>query len=200
MDFKKTDPIQSLLNSGADAYKNIWLAKFDFSNVTDTTGNITKIGDNTAFYRAEQFIVPKFSTEGDERTLWGKKIKVPKPEVNMDRTLTFTFRMDASYNLYDGFKELLHRVVNGQNTTGTALGVANWQNTTFKIKVYGYNGIYSAASTNVDETIIQSSSELWEFENCWVSDVSEPQFARDDASVLTFDVKINFGKVIYGDL
>lgn len=197
MSFRKTDPIQSLLNSGADAYKNIWFAKF--TGLPD--GH--KIGANTAFYRAEQFTVPKFSTEGDERTLWGKKIKVPKPEVNMDRTLTLTFRIDANYNLYDGFKDLLHNVVDGQNSDekSEALGVANWQNTSLGVEVYGIKGNYTPAM-DIEKDIFQQDDMriAWKFANCWVSDVSEPQFARDDASVLTFDVKINFGKVDYGDL
>lgn len=192
--FIKTDPIQSLLNSGADAYKNIWYAK-----ITGLTTNLDDLDGDNMMFRADNFALPKFSTEGDERQLWGKKIKTPKPEVNMDRTFTITFRMDAWYNLYDIFKNQLHRVVNGQNSASNdKAGISNWITGSLGVEVYGLKGEYAATSALTKDTFTKAgNSEVWKFSNCWVADVSEPQFSRDDASVITFDVKFNFAKSDY---
>lgn len=194
VNFVKTSPIDALLNSGADAYKNIWYSKIEGMDFT-SWGD----GENVMF-RAEGFNLPKFSTEGDERTLWGKKIKTPKPEVNMERTFTITYRMDANYALYDDFKTELHKVVNGQNSSSnTLVGISNWIDGNITVTVYGLKGVYNGTgetgttSELTTETFTkEGASEVWTFNNCWIADVSEPSFARDDASIVTFEVKFNF--------
>lgn len=196
----KMNPVQTLLNSGADAYKNIWYATVK-PKIKEESGY--KILDPIlTSVRLDSFKVPEFSIETTERQLWGKKIKVPKPEVTMDRKLTLNVRMDSEYGIYDEFKKLLHQTVNGQNNSDNkTIGVSNSIPTDkVNVEIFGQTGSYSAESgISKDATNTMFTSPTWTFEDCWVQSVAEPQFSRDSAEVVTFEVVLIFGTVDYGD-
>ena len=114
------------------------------------------------------FEIKESSIDTDDRKYHGTTIKVPKTTLNFDRTFSLKLRLDASYALYQQFvtwHETVADPVSG--------GVANWANSTGKVRVEALTGTYAA--TSVDQytdkntyTIAHSDDNAqWTFYDVW---------------------------------
>lgn len=180
--------VQTMLNSGADAQKNmfdIWI-KFPWSD------EYTPIGD-----RCKGFQVPEAATGTTERNYHGSKITVPTSQIDINRSLSLTFRLDASYSWFQQF-------ISWHSTTADPIsgGVSNWANATGEIKVKQLSGTYAATGVSnyiddTDYTIKGDTNATWTFYDVWVNKVTEPNFDSSGGGELEFTVEFVFGDCDY---
>lgn len=184
--------IQALVNSGADAFNNMY-------DVVITAPGAAEPGQ-TMTVRASGFQVPDAATDEYEISYHGNKISKPKPNQVFDRKFSLEFRMDAAFSIHDFFLKWESYVVNP--TTG---GVANVAPALGKVVVRTINTPFVASgSTNSiidytgdDGTISQNKTREWTFEDVWVQKVGQPQFTTEGSDVLKFTVDFRCGNVGY---
>lgn len=183
--------VQAMLASGADAQKNMFDAWVTFPWTPNNETVLTT--------RASNFEIKDAKVGTEERKYHGTTVKVPKTSIEFDRTFSLTFRLDASYSLYQQFI-IWHQTV-GDPVNG---GVANWANSTGKIRVQALSGTYAA--TGVDNYIDTSTTYAikdsndnaeWTFYDVWVSGVGQPKFDGSDGGALTYNVDFVFGDCDY---
>jgi hypothetical protein len=196
--------IQALINSGADATKNMYdvLHKWPWADTFDGGVSVRQKGVN----------IPEASTETYDVSYQGVTMKRAATKVNMERTFEITYRLDAAYEQYGKFikwHSYTSNPVTGQvGNTPLAIG---------SVKVVAPKGQYNAydlwngSTTNgasgraekmrmVDEdtsTKDAAGHVLWEFDNVWVFKVTQPAFSPDGGDALEFTVGYAFGDVDY---
>lgn len=180
--------IQALVNMGADAQKNMFDTWIKFPWDEEETIVST---------RAEGFNIPKAETATDDRKYHGSSMKTPTSEITFERTFTLTFRLDASYALYQQF-------VSWHETTGDPVngGVSNWMNATGTVKVKQLSGTYAATGVGdyidgTDYTITGDNNALWTFYDVWVGGVGQPSFSNDSSGHITYEVTFYFADTDY---
>lgn len=152
-----TNAIDEMLNSGADAYKNIYDVHIKFpsetiSNTDELAGTKLAVKEGTAKFvsvRCEGFNIPKYESGMSDRKYKGVTVSVPKPEENFTREFELTFRMDADYTLYGDFCKWQSKVV------GPNGNVSNWLSHLGEVEVTAVTGDYIAATSRsgIDEQI-----------------------------------------------
>jgi hypothetical protein len=135
----------------------------------------------------------------DDRKYHGSSINVPKSSIELDRTFSLEFPLDASDSLLLQFITWHQTVADPVNG-----GVANWANSTGKVRVQALTGTYAATSVNtyIDTATtyaINDSSDNaeWTFYDVWVSKVTQPNFNGEDGGALKYTVEFAFGDCDY---
>ena len=183
--------VQAMLASGADAQQNMFDIWITFPwNANDEVVVST---------RAQAFQIKDASVEMDDRKYHGSTVKIPKTSINFERTFSLEFRLDASYSLYQQFITWHQTVADPVNG-----GVANWANSTGKVRVQALTGTYAATSVNtyIDNSTtyaINDSSDNaeWTFYDVWVSKVGQPNFNGEGGGALKYTVEFAFGDCDY---
>lgn len=183
--------VQAMLASGADAQKNM----FDVW-VTFPWDPNEEVVLST---RAQNFEIKDAGVSMDERKYHGTTINVPKTSIDFERKFSLTFRLDASYSLYQQFITWHQTVADPVNG-----GVANWANSTGKVRVQALTGTYAATSvdTYIDTAstyAISNSTDNaeWTFYDVWVAKVGQPKFDGSDGGALDYTVDFVFGDCDY---
>lgn len=183
--------VQAMLASGADAQKNMFDVWVTFPwNPNDEVVLST---------RAQSFEVKEANVGMDERKYHGTTVNIPKTSIEFERKFSLEFRLDASYSLYQQFITWHQTVADPVNG-----GVANWANSTGKVRVQALTGTYAATSVN---TYIDTASTYaianstdnaeWTFYDVWVAKVGQPKFDGSDGGALTYGVDFVFGDCDY---
>ena len=196
--------IQALINSGADATKNMYdvLHKWPWSDGFDGGVSVRQKGVN----------IPEASTETYDVSYQGVTMKRAATKVNLERTFEITYRLDAAYAEFGKFvrwHSYTSNPVTGQvANTPLALG---------SVKVVAPKGQYNAydlwngkktdptdrskqmgmSDSNVTLPTADDGYVLWEFDNVWVTKVTQPQFSPDGGDALEFTVGYAFGDIDY---
>lgn len=183
--------IQAMLQSGADAQKNMFDAWITFPWDADTEVAIS--------VRCKDFSIKDAEVQMDERKYHGTSVSVPKTEITFDRKFDLSFRLDASYALYQQFITWHSTVADPVNG-----GVANWANSTGKVRVQALTGTYAATSINsyIDTKTTYAIADSddnaeWTFYDVWVSKVGQPQFSGDGGGAMEYTVSFVFGDCDY---
>lgn len=179
--------IKALVDSGADAFGNLYDIMIAFPWETDNEYTLTT--------RAEGFEVPTFSSKTYTRSYHGNTQICVAPQMEGERKFTITFRLDASYNLFGQFQSWLSSVIDP--VTG---GVANWAPVTGKVRVVQLTGAYVATSLpnkigddkngSIEDP---NANATWKFTEVAVIKVGQPKFKTADAEALTYEVEFIFG-------
>lgn len=183
--------VQAMLASGADAQKNMYDVWVTFPwNTNDEVVLST---------RSSSFEIKDAAIGTDERKYHGSTINVPKTQIEFERKFSLEFRLDASYSLYQQFITWHQTVADPVNG-----GVANWANSTGKVRVQALSGTYAATSV---ETYIETNSTYaikdaednaeWTFYDVWVQKVGQPKFNGSEGGALTYSVDFIFGDCDY---
>ena len=182
--------IQAMLASGADAQKNMFDVWVTFPWMPDDEVVLST--------RAAEFAIKDAEVGEEERKYHGTSIKVPTTQITFDRSFELTFRLDASYSLYQNFVTWHQTVADPVNG-----GVANWATSTGKVRVQALTGTYAATSVNtyVDTKTTYAIADSddnaeWTFYDVWVKKVGQPQFGADGGA-LTYAVSFIFGDCDY---
>lgn len=193
----KNRHIQALMDSGADAFSNMY--ELYITPPGNDAGTIMTV-------RAQSFKIPEAAVEVYDKKYHGNSLKAVKPSITFERKFSVTFRADAGYNLPDMFLQwhgLVGNPVSGgvANTSAHAEGI---------VRVKSLVNAYIAAkneSRGVNEkwfngpsgeiAATNSDTRDWTFENVWVEKVSQFEYKTDTADPLTFTVDFNFGHTDY---
>lgn len=180
--------VQALIQSGADAQKNmydIWV-KFPW----DEEGTLVSM-------RASKFDPPKEDVGTEARNYHGSKIEMPTSESKIERKFTLTMRLDASYAFYKQFIAW-HQIV----VDPVSGGVSNWPTATGVVTVKALSGTYAA--TGVGDYIDQQnynvkgdSNATWTFYDVWVQSVGQPSFDSSGGGSMTYEVQFQCGDIDY---
>lgn len=193
--------IQALINSGADATKNMYdvLHKWPWTDGYDGGVSVRQKGVN----------IPESSTETYEVSYQGVTMKRAATKVNLERSFEITYRLDAAYEQYGKFVKwhsYTSNPVTGQvGNTPLAIG---------SVKIVAPKGQYNAYDLWNDKKVEDRDSKmrmfdedgtatdangyvLWEFDNVWVFKVTQPAFSPDGGDALEFTVGYAFGDVDY---
>ena len=184
--------IEALINSGADAFDNM----YDIYIVPPG-------GEKTVMtVRATGFDVPDASVGEYEKEYHGTKMKFPKPQTEFNREFTIEFRYDAAYNLHDFFLQWQSAVVNPK--TGGVANVAAYMGSVIvrtidTMYVATKDGDNSLTKSYTDDTgeIKESDTREWRFDDVWVKKVGQPKFKTKGGEVMTFTVEFRCGDVDY---
>lgn len=186
--------ITTLLSLGNDAMDNmydVYYSPAGGENEMHLTG------------RLEGFNPPAWKPGTHEIGYHGQKITLPSTKLEFTRELELTFRLDSNYQWYDYWRSLA--IYAGNAVTG---GVANAPVNTGTLKVLTVaDDMVGAGSKDAPAIYGQETKEavnnnghagmMWVYYDCWVSDVTEPQFKTDGGDVQSFTVKLYFGRCKY---
>lgn len=184
--------IQAMLASGADAQKNMFDAWITFPWAADDEVPIS--------VRCADFEIKEAKVKTEQRGYHGTSVDVPTTGIEFDRGFDLTFRLDASYSLYQQFITWHQTVADPVNG-----GVANWATSTGKVRVQALSGTYAATSVNtyLDTKTTYAIADNddnaeWTFYDVWVTGVGQPKFQGGaEGGNLTYTVNFKFGDCDY---
>lgn len=187
-----------LMTATGDAMNNMFDVGVKFPWETSGDGIHPEVS-----YRCSGFEPPEDKTETYPVTWHGITVQKVKSGINMERKMSLTFRVDATYELYNKFKawEKVTRDVNtgGVANTASALGQfwvwapGSEYNATdsFEKKPNGQGGAYLRDSMEG-----KVADLYWLYDNAQVINVSKPKFSNG-ASGEKMDYTVEF---IFGDV
>lgn len=186
--------IQALMDSGADAFANMYELYIQGPGADSKVMTV----------RASGFKIPEAAVEVYDKKYHGNTVKAVKPNLNFERKFTITFRADAAYQLHEFFVKW-HAMV-GNPVTG---GVANTAAHAYgKVKCksiastfianndanYGVNNRFFKDDMGEIPSTEEAGVETWDFDNVWVDKVSQFEYKTESADPLQFTVDFNFGQ------
>lgn len=189
-----------LMQSTGDAMNNI----FDVGIVFpwDSGSDGTSLPEVS--YRCKGFNPPEDKTKTYDVSWHGITVKKIQAGIDMAREFELTFRMDATYALYNRFKAW-KKVTTDVNTGG----VANTASALGQVWVYApgseYNATASFGADNpngkdgayLSKTLQGKVNDLyWLYDSVQVIEVGQPQFSNEaTGKAMEFKVKFIFGDV-----
>jgi hypothetical protein len=117
------------------------------------------------------------------------KFDKPSGKSDLNKQLTFTFRIDKYWRVYNSFK-LWHSLIMNQDTG--AISPDNAAN--------GLGGGNSPIRVPITVQTLDSNNILtggqWDFEGCWPTSVNGIEFSQDNGDPLIANVTLDFIKMI----
>lgn len=181
--------IQSLINAGADAMSNMYEVIFYPPNpLTPNDQDWLKI-------RVKGFTPPNPEHLTYDVNWKAISIKRPATKITLDRTLEFEFRLDANYRVYQGL--LTWQKYTSDATAGYADNEISGGGT---IKVRALKVPVTSAFDGTADEIAAGDAAIWEFKDVWITKVTPPTYATDDATALTVSATFAYGEYSGPDL
>ena len=181
-----TTYIDDLIGQGPDALSNLYYIEFEGGEFKDST-TVQKLK-----VRAGDFKAPAFSQTTDKKNFMTVSVDMPKPEIQGDKKLSFTFRVDENFEIYQ--KLVAQKRKTSISNLGYVNPYVNREENNFAVKVYAYiEGISrsNAAGIGVDYS---NYKLLYKFYNCWIRTLDGLTFTYDNSTPLTVKVEISFQK------
>lgn len=192
--------VNTLISAGADAMTNMFEVHFTlpsglFTPVPPQAGIASQrvSGESMAtslMVRTDGF-TPPTPSQVTYTNHW-KTVSVDRPatKINLDRTFSITFRVDAYYSVY---KTLLRwqsktmQVSDGfasNSLASTNLGT---------VEVKAAEGLVDSLS-DVDDNTALSTETSWKFEDAWIESITPPTYGTSSADPAKVTAKFRFGK------
>ena len=172
--------ITSLINAGSDAMKNLYYLEFK-SGVLENASQSLKV-------RTQDFKPPTASQGVHTVNFMTVGVDMPTAEINLDKTLSFSFRLDENYNLYKFLLAQQSTTFNGN--LGYAINRVpddSDQTYGFTIKAYIYD---RTLGDSIDDE--SNYRNMYTFRYCWIPSISGLQYSYDSANVLTLSATVKF--------
>jgi hypothetical protein len=122
-------------------------------------------------------------------------VKRPATKLDLDRTIEFTFRLDAYYDIYT--KLLTWQSLTSVGAAGYATSDLTNKTGSIEVKALA-SPILSMDSVGIDpdKPISGETEEVlkWVFEDAWIESLTLSAFNADDAEPVEVTAKFNFGK------
>lgn len=172
--------ISSLIKAGADAMKNLYYLEFQGGIIEDITQALK--------VRVQDF-KPPTGTQGVHTVNYlTVSVDMPNTEISMDKTLSFTFRLDENYTLYRYLLAQQSTTMNGN--LGYAINRVPDNvdsNNGFTIRAYVYD---RTLGDDIDDE--ENYRNMYTFRYCWISNISGLQYSYDSSNALTLSVTVKF--------
>lgn len=178
--------IDDLVQLGADAMTNLW-------DVIITPPSTVSLDPEPLRLRAQGFTPPNVSIPTYEVAYKTVTIPRPRTQVQVARNFGVTFRIDSNYEVYRVLTEWKSRFVIGSN--GFASNAVPATDTgTIVVRAYQGDIIPSnGIESGVNEGEIVNTQVEWEFRNCWISDLTTPQYQVGEAGAVSVQCTWQFG-------
>lgn len=171
--------ITDLINEGADAQSNLYYLEFSKSGESREILTALKV-------RAGDFTPPAFNQTTDPKKYMTMSVDLPKPEIQGEKKLSFTFRVDENYEVYETLVKW-KKLVSISN-----LGYVNPSlapvDKLFKLNVYAYIGNSAIGDPSL------AFKRIYTFEGCWIQQLNGLTFTYDNATPLTVKAEVVFQK------
>lgn len=193
--------IQALVESGGDAMNNIFDVIITFPAAIAASENMQQ----QARVRLKgEVSIPEPATQTYEIGYHGVAINRPKTTMDLERKLTLTFRLDASYRLHQTFI-LWHNLVTDPNLGSFADSIDSSAQGSIVIRQLagefmapGANGMVGLLDTDASVKQDNVVTPEWSFKGVWVGKVSQPKFsAGKDATEQDYTVDFYFDDIAY---
>lgn len=177
---KTSQYISDLIGTGADAMKNLYYLEFSGNLLTDISESLK--------VRVQDF-KPPTATQGTQTiNFMTVSMDVPSASITIDKTLSFTFRLDENYKLYKYLLQQQSTTMNGNQGFATNRVPENNDNSNgLTIRAYVYDRM-------MGEDIDNESNyrKMYEFRYCWITSISGLQYSYDNANAETLSVTVKF--------
>lgn len=189
--------VNTLISAGADAMTNMFEVHFTLPTGLFGAAGTSAVRGASESSAAESFMVradgftPPTPSQVTYTNHW-KTVSVDRPatKINLDRTFSITFRVDAYYVVY---KDLLRwQAKTMQVSDGFASNVlASADLGTVEVK--------AAESpvtrlSDVDDNVAFSTETSWKFEDAWIESITPPTYGTSSADPAKVTAKFRFGK------
>ena len=193
--------LTQLMSAGADAFSNLW-------DVTFTPPSIIKSlltygqGDGTTWsIRVSDFAPPEFKAGTYPTDYKGVQLTRMNTKFEADRTLKFTFRLDAAYNLYKDLKAWKHIFFDPSGDGNMAFGMYNDAiskgDRYGTIEVVGYQSTQAIALGDLaSNSLTTNVGAHYTFKDVVCVETGEPKYSRGDSNAVTVDATFMFGRFI----
>ena len=170
-----TTALNSLINAGNDAQGRFYRIYFSGGILPDDTRNLT--------IRTSGF-TPNLPTQESYTVSYvTAKIDRPKTKVNLTRNFTLEFRADDCWYTYKELLAVHGAVMNASRSyVNTSLDVL--EPYFFNVRVNLINNL------SVDDE--SEEERLFNYNKCWISTITSPDFSNSDASPIKVTATINF--------
>lgn len=196
-------PASVLVNATGDAMNNIFDILIDWPWEGSTNGSVSTDSEAQVSYRADGFDIPEPKTHTYDVTWHGVKVKKVSTGIELDRSFSLDFRLDANYALYQKFIAW-RKLVGDVNTSG----VANTESALGRVQVIApgaeYNSLSWTAAANNEDTNLLSKNALaatnlvWTFEDVQAVNIGTPTFKNEaTGNKMSYKVEFTFGDVAY---
>lgn len=155
--------LSSLVQAGADAMTNLFYVVVGANNLTDETIK------TSLTVRTSQITLPTATHNTSAKSFLTVSVDVPKAEIQIDKKVEITFRLDENYDVYQTLLDLQKDTSVLNNGYATNADASNG----LFIKLYSYVKPFeesSAASFAIEED--QNYYLAYWFKDCWVSQVT----------------------------
>lgn len=199
--------ITSLLNTGMDAFTNLWDVQITFPTNVITDSSIIA---NNFSVRAVSFNPPELTISTTNVDYKGVQLTRLTPKIQGERTFTLEFRMDSTYDLYQYLLKWKHIWVDPSGegnirpggladflgtTTGSVAGDGAKYGT---IKLQSYSSETSLDGYSAPNTVGSASNlgALWQFYDVICTKVGSPTYQRANSDFVTISSEFIFGRII----
>ncbi len=171
--------INTLVSASADAQSNLY--ELEFSGVLDSLSKV----NSSLKVRCNKFTPPEIQQESYDVKFVTATIPRPRAMTKVTRNFTLEFRVDANYTAY---KALLAQF-NGtfRPTTSFATNDINL----FK----DANALFNTKVSVINEGLLNeapSTSTIFQFDDCWISNITPIAYKTGTADPATVTMTINF--------
>lgn len=192
--------ITVLLNSGMDAFTNLWDVQFTFP-----TNAVVGSFDNFMSVRASGFNPPELSAMTAPVDYKAVQLTRLLPKLQGDRTFTIEFRMDSNYDLYQKLLNWKHIWVNpsgevdiqagalGDNLAPGGIDVTSDPANYGKVIVVAYTSETSISGYSDSSATVSVGAE-WDFYDVICTKVGSPNYQRAGADAVTVSAEFIFGR------
>lgn len=188
-----------LVNSGFDAFQNLWDINIKFpeqvsSNLSIDANSLTK----ELTIRTKDFTPPDPKLETYEIDYKGITIQRPGAWIDFKRTFDLTFRLDSGYNILQAF-QTWKRLYFNPSGDGEILFGAFSNDTSFTNDYYGSIQVHAYKATgnlsslvNTENTSTVYGAE-WTFSQVMLTDVKLGPYARSETNPQTITCSFLYG-------
>ena len=172
--------IKNLIASGADAMKNLYYLEFQ--------GGIIEDISQTLKVRCADFKPPTATHNVHKVSYLTVDADMPTADISIDKTLTFSFRLDENYTVYKYLLAQQGTTFNGN--TGWAMNrVPDYNDTSngLTIKAYIYD---RTLGDDIDDE--DNYRNMYTFKYCYITSISGLQYNYDSNTPMKLSVTVKF--------
>ena len=197
--------ITTLLNSGMDAFTNLWDIVFTFP--TNVLHDSSGYQDNYSV-RANNFNPPEISATTSNS--FYKAVQLPRlmPFLQGERVLSIELRLDSNYDLYDKLLSWKHiwndpsgegNVRPGglaDNLASSQLAVANDVGNYGSIVAKAYSNVTSIDGITNTSSDVANAGAIWSYFDVICTKVGTPTYQRSSSDFVTVTTEFIFGRFV----
>lgn len=186
--------LNTLVNTGADAYNNLYEAVFEFQTNSPAKALNASALAPLLTVRCTGFTIPQQKQDSYDVKFVTASIPRPRAKVDVTRQFNVSFRVDANYLLY---KNLLKQKGVTSNmsksfVTNDIYSLSNHATGTEASKLFNVtiNVVDNALTGNEQSDI--SAVKMFRFENCWITKIDELPFKQESSDPMTVSLEVHF--------